>query len=64
MLSDLALVGCYNRTAMPANERDRVLLASAKRNLASMAYFGLTEFQKVIELPAALKLSQIYLISK
>lgn len=47
MLSDLALVGCYNRTAMPANERDRIMLASAKRNLASMAYFGLTEFQKV-----------------
>jgi len=47
MLSDLALVGCYNRTAMPANERDRVMLASAKRNLASMAYFGLTEFQKI-----------------
>lgn len=47
MMSDLALIGCYNRTAMPANERDRVMLASAKRNLASMAYFGLTEYQKV-----------------
>jgi len=32
---------------MPAHERDRVMLASAKRNLAAMAYFGLTEYQKV-----------------
>lgn len=45
MLSDLALAGCYNRTAMP--DRDRIMLESAKRNLASMAYFGLTEFQKM-----------------
>lgn len=48
MLSDLALVGCYNRTSLPPHERDRIMLASAKRNLATMAYFGLTEFQKVI----------------
>uniref|UniRef100_A0A0A1X2B4 Heparan-sulfate 6-O-sulfotransferase n=1 Tax=Zeugodacus cucurbitae TaxID=28588 RepID=A0A0A1X2B4_ZEUCU len=47
MLADLALVGCYNKTAMPAHERDRVMLASAKRNLAAMAYFGLTEYQKI-----------------
>ncbi|XP_061396605.1 heparan-sulfate 6-O-sulfotransferase 1, partial [Musca vetustissima] len=47
MLADLALVGCYNKSAMPAHERDRVMLASAKRNLASMAYFGLTEYQKI-----------------
>ncbi|XP_059621082.1 heparan-sulfate 6-O-sulfotransferase 2 [Phlebotomus argentipes] len=47
MLSDLALVGCYNKSSMPADERDRVMLASAKRNLASMAYFGLTEYQKI-----------------
>lgn len=45
MLSDLALVGCYNRTAVA--ERDAIMLASAKRNLASMAYFGLTEHQKM-----------------
>lgn len=50
MMSDLALVGCYNRTSMPKLERDRILLASAKRNLASMAYFGLTEHQKVRQL--------------
>lgn len=47
MLSDLALVGCYNKTYMTAAERDRVMLASAKRNLAGMAYFGLTEYQKL-----------------
>lgn len=47
MLSDLALVGCYNKTYMSQAERDRVMLASAKRNLAGMAYFGLTEFQKL-----------------
>lgn len=48
MLADLALVGCYNTTAMPKAERDRLMLESAKRNLASMAYFGLTEHQKVL----------------
>lgn len=47
MLADLALVGCYNKTYMSHNERDRIMLASAKRNLAAMAYFGLTEYQKV-----------------
>lgn len=46
MLADLALVGCYNQSYLSKEERDRVLLASAKRNLAKMAYFGLTEFQK------------------
>lgn len=46
MLSDLALVGCYNKSSMPAHERDRIMLASAKRNLAAMSYFGLTEYQK------------------
>uniref|UniRef100_A0A182Q3F9 Heparan-sulfate 6-O-sulfotransferase n=1 Tax=Anopheles farauti TaxID=69004 RepID=A0A182Q3F9_9DIPT len=47
MLADLALVGCYNKTYMPAAERDRIMLASAKRNLAAMSYFGLTEYQKI-----------------
>lgn len=47
MLADLELVGCYNKSYMPQAERDRVLLASAKRNLASMAYFGLTEYQRI-----------------
>lgn len=48
MLADLALVGCYNKSAMATpEERDRAMLESAKRNLAAMAYFGLTEFQKM-----------------
>ena len=50
MLADLNLVGCYNSTAMASSssqqtERDRVMLESAKHNLARMAYFGLTEQQ-------------------
>lgn len=47
MLADLALINCYNRTSMPQTERDRILLASAKRNLLAMSYFGLTEYQKM-----------------
>ncbi|KAL0281474.1 UNVERIFIED_CONTAM: hypothetical protein PYX00_002453 [Menopon gallinae] len=47
MMADLALVGCYNTSYMNKEERNRVLLASAKRNLAAMAFFGLTEHQKV-----------------
>lgn len=46
MLADLELVGCYNKQYLPRAERDRVMLASAKKNLASMAFFGLTEEQK------------------
>lgn len=54
MLADLALVGCYNMSYMPSfAERNRVMLASAKRNLAAMAFFGLTEHQKVIRCPVA-----------
>ncbi|RZF43969.1 hypothetical protein LSTR_LSTR014745 [Laodelphax striatellus] len=47
MMADLALVGCYNTSYMQPAERNRVMLASAKRNLASMAFFALTEHQKV-----------------
>ncbi|CAG4963484.1 unnamed protein product [Parnassius apollo] len=48
MLADLALVGCYNGTLRHRTlDTERVLLASAKRNLAAMAYFGLTECQKI-----------------
>lgn len=47
MLSDLALIGCYNKTSMSSRKRDRIMLASAKRNLVAMSYFGLTEYQKV-----------------
>jgi len=46
MLADLSLVGCYNSSSMKdPKERDRIMLASAKANLARMAYFGLTDEQ-------------------
>lgn len=45
MLADLKLVGCYNKSAMSRVRREEVLLESAKRNLASMAYFALVEYQ-------------------
>lgn len=47
MLADLTLIGCYNNSLMNKEERDRIMLASAKQNLLSIAFFGLTEFQKV-----------------
>ncbi|XP_063793551.1 heparan-sulfate 6-O-sulfotransferase 2 [Pseudophryne corroboree] len=46
MLSDLSLVGCYNLSVMPEDQRNKVLLDSAKENLKRMAFFGLTEFQR------------------
>ncbi|XP_011608795.1 heparan-sulfate 6-O-sulfotransferase 2 isoform X2 [Takifugu rubripes] len=46
MLADLSLVGCYNVSAMGEEARWAVLLESAKRNLRSMAFFGLTEYQR------------------
>lgn len=46
MLADLSLVGCYNVSAMGEETRWAVLLESAKRNLRSMAFFGLTEYQR------------------
>ena len=45
MMADLRLVGCYNTSAMPLLEREETLIESAKRNLESMAYFALTEYQ-------------------
>lgn len=32
---------------MPKADRDRIMLVSAKKNLNSMAFFGLTEYQKI-----------------
>lgn len=46
MLADLKLVGCYDLSVMPRERRDEILLQSAKRNLESMAYFALVEYQK------------------
>ena len=47
MLSDLTLVGCYNNTFLSKEERDLIMLTSAKSNLHKMAYFGLTEFPRI-----------------
>jgi len=45
MLADLRLVGCYNRNAMSRERREEILLQSAMKNLDSMAYFALMEYQ-------------------
>lgn len=47
MLSDLSLVGCYNSTSLSKEDRDLIILTSAKNNLHKMSFFGLSEFQKV-----------------
>ncbi|KAL7294594.1 hypothetical protein TKK_0011901 [Trichogramma kaykai] len=47
MLADLSLVGCYNNSSLSKTDRDRLMLASAKRNLKYMPFFMLTEYQKV-----------------
>lgn len=46
MLANLSLVGCYDPNAMSEDQRNRVLLDSAKANLRKMAFFGLTEYQR------------------
>ncbi|KAJ8933716.1 hypothetical protein NQ314_013846 [Rhamnusium bicolor] len=38
---------CYDKSYMSKSDRDRIMLASAKKNLQSMAFFGLTEYQKI-----------------
>lgn len=45
MLADLALVGCYDNKQLSREERETILLASAKNNLRKMAYFGLADHQ-------------------
>ncbi|KAL5275281.1 HS6ST1 family protein [Megaselia abdita] len=60
MLADLAQVGCYNKTGFDPKERERIMLASAKEHLAAMAYFGLTEYQKVNKYDANNLLSLSY----
>ncbi|XP_068903236.1 heparan-sulfate 6-O-sulfotransferase 2 isoform X2 [Tenebrio molitor] len=47
MLADLELVGCYDKRYMSKADRERTMLISAKKNLESMAFFGLTEYQKM-----------------
>ncbi|XP_013415939.1 heparan-sulfate 6-O-sulfotransferase 2 [Lingula anatina] len=45
MLANLSAVGCYNRSLLPPDVRDKMLLESAKTNLRNMAYFGILEYQ-------------------
>lgn len=45
MLADLTLIGCYNSSIMSQNERDMLMLASAKENLRKTAFFGICENQ-------------------
>ena len=45
MLADLSLIGCYNTSVMSPEERDTVMLASAKENLRRTAFFGVCENQ-------------------
>ena len=47
MLADLELVGCYDKAYMSKADRERTMLISAKKNLESLAFFGLTEHQKM-----------------
>ena len=45
-LADSELVTCWNRTQHTSEERDTLLLESAKQNLLKFAFFGILEFQE------------------
>ena len=44
MLADVDKVSCLNEAVMSTDERDSILLATAKQNLKDMIYFGVTEY--------------------
>ena len=44
MLADHEVASCWDRTKYTLEERDQLLLASAKSNLHDFSYFGLNEF--------------------
>lgn len=49
MLADMSSIGCYGKGAgdfADVNERQRAMLRSAKKNIRSVAFFGLVEYQK------------------
>ena len=46
MLADLRLVNCYNTTGMSLEEREAIMLQSAKDNLQKLSFYGLTELQE------------------
>lgn len=45
MLANLSLVNCYNTSGMTLQQRNSILLVSAKENLLNMTFVGITEFQ-------------------
>lgn len=46
MLSDLETLGCYSYKLHSPEEKDRLMLQSAKDNLRNFSFFGLTEYQE------------------
>ena len=44
MLSNRTLAGCYNNSFISKKALNKILLESAKKNLAQMKFFGLSEF--------------------
>ena len=46
MLANLSLSGCYGNSPLTQQQRDCIMLSSAKENLRQMAFFGLTEYQQ------------------
>lgn len=44
MLADLESVHCFNRSAMSSDEREKRLLETAKKNLRSFSFLGMTEY--------------------
>ncbi|XP_071092857.1 heparan-sulfate 6-O-sulfotransferase 3-B-like [Haliotis cracherodii] len=52
MLANLSIVDCYNTSASgwTYDERQYLMLASAKENLKNMAFFGLTEYQELSQI--------------
>ena len=46
ILADVDKAGCLDPSAMSTEERDSILLATAKKNLEQMVFFGVTEYMK------------------
>ena len=46
MVADLETVGCFRQFLHPPEVRQRLILESAKRNLESFPYFGITEYME------------------
>ena len=44
-IADLETVHCFRKSTLPQQEREQMLLESAKDNLRKFAFFGLTEYQ-------------------